>query len=290
MEIKQALSYIQAQAYTPDQLLNYVYSVSNLQSELIGAYLLHKKQSSCVLVGYNLENPSDISELDNAIKEVLRADTMQEITVLAPIRPQSAPNYAQSLEQDFYYFLDLPVKPKAKIKNMLNRAKKEAFVTQTSGQSAWSGEHHALMLSSLKNKQLDQAQVIIMQGIEKYILSSSDCVLFSAYSNKTNSLLACALADFSSFSTAFYMYAFRKEEDENVPGVADLVLYELLKEAQQRGYNKCNLGLGINDGIRFFKEKWGAKASLAFIQTSWKTEDVIDNKSWFSKLFQRATK
>jgi hypothetical protein len=30
-----------------------------------------------------------------------------------------------------------------------------------------------------------------------------------------------------------------------------------------------NLGLGVSDGIRFFKRKWGAEPFLPYVETSW---------------------
>jgi hypothetical protein len=31
-----------------------------------------------------------------------------------------------------------------------------------------------------------------------------------------------------------------------------------------------NLGLGVSDGIRFFKRKWGAEPFLPYVEASWR--------------------
>ena len=44
-------------------------------------------------------------------------------------------------------------------------------------------------------------------------------------------------------------------------GASDLLLIELIKFSEKHGKRYIHLGLGVNDGIRRFKEKWGAKPS-----------------------------
>ncbi len=294
MNNSQALSYINAQALTPDQLLCYVSAVSGLQSELVGDYLIHTQNNNAILIGYNLQNANNTDALESVIEQIMQRHTIQNITVLAPVRPKNAPNSAISTEEDAYWFLPLPLTTiKSKVRNMLARAKDKVIITQKSGQGAWTGAHHALMLQHIKNKSMNAAHSQILQSLERYLLTNPQAMLFSAYEKESEQLLACTIADFSSFSTAFYMFAFREEDaEQKVPGVADTVLFALLEEANNRGYSQCNLGLGINDGIRFFKKKWGAKPSLPFIQTSWtKKEDYEEKqeakgikKSWLARL------
>ena len=41
------------------------------------------------------------------------------------------------------------------------------------------------------------------------------------------------------------------------PGASDLLLHRIAEDARAEGKRFLNLGLGVNDGVRFFKEKWG---------------------------------
>ena len=50
-----------------------------------------------------------------------------------------------------------------------------------------------------------------------------------------------------------------------------MVLSGLLQEARERGQTRMNLGLGISEGIRFFKRKWGAEPFLPCVEVSWET-------------------
>jgi hypothetical protein len=49
-----------------------------------------------------------------------------------------------------------------------------------------------------------------------------------------------------------------------VPGVSDLLLSEVIQQAKTEGKKYINLGLGINSGVTFFKEKWGGSAFLPY--------------------------
>ena len=50
----------------------------------------------------------------------------------------------------------------------------------------------------------------------------------------------------------------------NVPGASDLLFYEMVNLAHTAGKKAVNLGLGINAGIRRFKEKWGGAPFLDY--------------------------
>jgi hypothetical protein len=76
------------------------------------------------------------------------------------------------------------------------------------------------------------------------------------------------VGEFAALSTAFFMFCFR-DPRLAPPGSADLALSGLLQEARQRGQARMNLGLGVSDGIRFFKRKWGAEPFLPYVETSW---------------------
>ena len=59
-----------------------------------------------------------------------------------------------------------------------------------------------------------------------------------------------------------------------VPGASDLLLRELVKVAHAARKKAVNLGLGINDGIRRFKEKWGGVPFLPYVSAIVQRESV----------------
>jgi hypothetical protein len=79
------------------------------------------------------------------------------------------------------------------------------------------------------------------------------------------------VGEYASLHTAFFMFCFR-DPDVAPPGSADRLFSMLLEEAVRRGHTRMNLGLAVNEGISFFKSKWGAQLFLPCIETEWEIQ------------------
>lgn len=271
-------AHITAQALVPEQLVPYVLAVSDTTPMLCGACMAYAREGDVVLVGYPLEGVhtetiaagmalSDCSApdwLNTAVEEALSIPKLQHITVLAPVRPEVAPPASSEEAGDHYWSIPVPPHlPGQKLRNMLTRARRECCIAP----DLWTGEHAALVEAFIRARPLKPGTRHIFQCIERYLSATPGAVLFSARA-VDDSLTAFCIGDFSSLSTAFYMFAFR-DTQHSVPGVADALLATLLDEATRRGHVRVNLGLGINPGIAFFKKKWNAVPFLPYIETSW---------------------
>lgn len=268
------LNHINSQAVVPDQLLAYVKSVSGVESMVVGECLFHSIADTGVLVGYPFSDPNSAELLNESLEKVLKLSDIKHITVLSPSIPSNVPEKAQ-ITSDAYWMIELPQKKiSSKLSNMLRRAQKEVVIEC----GKWNSSHAALVKEFGIRKNLDPATLHILKNLESYLFSSTHTILFSAFKN-CGDLAGFAIGDYSSFSTAFYMFAIRSPDAP--PGTADLLLSKIIGEAEKKGYSRLNLGLGINNGIEFFKKKWNACKWLPFYEISWK----IDRKGWFSRLF-----
>ncbi len=297
MLTRAAISLEQAslQALTPDQLLGYVHSVSGARSQLLGDYILHMQGEHAILVGYAPPHVHDTSTLENAVRALSSTKNIEEIqriSVLAPVRPTCAPKHATHTE-DFYYMLALPftLTQHSNVYSMYKRVQEHIYILQQDNEdtygAVWTSAHQELMLQYIRRPDVSKEMSAIFQRLGMYCRQVPQVRLFSAYDKVSGELLGCTVGDFSSWQTAFYMFALRSPTAP--PGVAEALLYALIQEAEKRGYTSCNLGLGINDGIRFFKEKWGAEPTLPLVQTSWEVEAVQHASdgagSWLRRLF-----
>lgn len=264
-------------AIVPDQLLPYVRAVSGLKSEALGDCLLHADGENAVLVAFPPDRPEDAGAANAALTEVLKKRGLKRVIILAANRPANAPQNAR-VSEDNWWFLELPAKPGQKTRGLLRRAAREITIKRES----WSDELIPLTRALDQRKSLDEASRYIHSRLPAYLNACRDAELYVAR-NASGKAAACAIADFSSLSTAFYMFAFRAENAP--PGSADLLLAKIIDEAEKRGYARLNLGLGIDEGVRFFKRKWGAKPELAHIETEWE----IPKKSFFAKLFGKTS-
>ncbi|MDY3810035.1 GNAT family N-acetyltransferase [Desulfovibrio porci] len=275
------LARITAQAVVPEQLLPYVGAVSGLRPRLFGECVGHLGEGEVVLVGYPPRDPRDARAVDAAVDEALALPGLTRITVLAAARPHAAPSDAPSGE-DAFWSLPLPLPPAGqKLRNMLRRAARDIVIEQ-GGADSWTAEHAALVEDFCRARAdaLEPGSVHIFRHLAAYLAAAPQARLFSAR-RADGVLVGCAIGDYSSFSTAFYMFAFRRPDAP--PGTADALLAALAAEGAERGHGLLNLGLGIHPGVAFFKKKWGASAFLPCVETSW----TLQKKGWLTRLLGR---
>lgn len=267
-----------AAAVTPEQLVAYVRSVGECSASLYNGFpgYLHKGEDlSLTLTAFPPGWPVPPAEapfaerLNAAVEEALATPRLARLTVLAPERPDAAPEDA-AWATDSYLGLDLPlfaanggaVGPQ-KLRNMLARPGREA----TFGKERWRPEHAALVEAFVACRPLSPGTRHIFRALPRYLAAAPAAVLFAARARDNGALLAFAVGDYTSLSTAFYMFAFRSPAAP--PGTADALLLEVAREAEERGHSLLNLGLGINGGIRAFKHKWQAREIMPYGETSW---------------------
>jgi hypothetical protein len=220
-----------------------------------------------VVLGYPLQDPLDVQGMSGAVDEALKIPGLERLTVIGPARPPQAPSGTPVVE-DGYYALPLPFSsPGQKLRNLLHRAERELNVERG---HRLEGQHLALVREYLDGRPLGAGTRHIFRRLPEYLNASGSSMMISA-SLPDGRLAAFAVGEFGALQTAFFMFCFR---DRTIapPGSADLVLSGLLEEAQRRGHSRMNLGLGVNEGIRFFKRKWGAELYLPCVEVSWKPQ------------------
>lgn len=276
------LNAIEAAAVAPDQLVSYVKAISGLQSEICHKYVLHTVGEAGVLVAFP-ESLEDLEgargelfkkDLDAAVEVALARSGLRNIAVLAPVVPDLAPENAKK-KTDRYWKLDLPSKePGQKLRNQLKSVRAKARF----GKEKWDRDCAILAREFCERKKLDESTRFLFERLDSYLADCRNAVLYTAR-DVEGTLQACAIADYSALSVAFYMFAFGRKDAP--PGTADALLWEVAKDAEARGFRILNLGLGINPGIEFFKKKWGAEPYFQLVETEWE----IRKKGFFKRIF-----
>ncbi|MDL2307865.1 DUF2156 domain-containing protein [Desulfovibrio sp. OttesenSCG-928-C06] len=226
-------------------------------------------------------------------------DTGSQLGMGGPSGQDGQPNPGKI--GDCYYSLDLPFfradgeAPGQKLRNMLRRAGRELEIRRESTADGWQNGCSALVDEVLRTRVLPPGTRHIYGQIKSYLDNVPGAVLFTAREKSACAVGGCScegaeapgklhgfcVGDFSALDTAFYMFAFRAADA--VPGTADLLLAALVEEAQKLGHCRVNLGLCINGGIAFFKRKWGARAFLPYLETTWELRP--SGKGFFARLF-----
>jgi len=256
---------VTAAAVVPEQVVGYVNAVAGSKPRMFGTCVGYSSGAEVVLVGYPLHDPFDGAAMAAAVNLALQTAGLERITVIGPVRPPQAPETGDTAE-DQYEALPLP-EPAAdqKLRSLLRRAARD--VQLVSGRR-FENDHAALVQRYLDERPLAAGTRQIFSRLSNYLTASAGSLIVSAR-RMDGRLAAFAVGEFASLTTAFFMFCFR-DPDLAPPGGADLTLSGLLQEARQRGQTRMNLGLGVSDGIRFFKRKWGAEPFLPYVETSWR--------------------
>jgi hypothetical protein len=266
-------------AYIPEQMTSYVMAVSAAEPFLFGDFLVYRKEELVIFVGYPLREDFQEKRMKKALEEAVRRFNPSWVALTAPsiptsIHPQTPPS------SDQYYRLDLAaLSVSQKVRNMINRAKRHLKVEK---RKTFDEGHRKLVREFLTVHPVGQQTRFIFERIPDYISSSATAWVYDAR-NEKDELVAFDVAEMGPKHYAFYMFNFTSH-NRVVPGASDLLLWEILLQAKREDKHYINLGLGINPGVSFFKEKWGGVPFLPYSSCSYEPPSVERLETLLQKL------
>ncbi len=251
--------YIYNNGYIPEHIVEYVIGITGGEPFLSDDHVYYVAEEQLFFVGYPLKRTFNQSNMNNVLDMIVHKVEPESVSFISPAIGRMKYECTRT-DSDHYYRLDLrSLKPGQKTRNMINRASKELEIR---ADRTITDEHVGLIKEFIGSHPVDEERTFIFENIPKYISSVATVKVFSAVA-KTGRLIAFDIAEFGSKEYAYYMFNFRSK-DVSVPGSSDLLLNELTKAAVQENKSYLNLGLGMNEGNRFFKKKWGGTAFLDY--------------------------
>lgn len=266
------LEWLTATARIPEHILSYVRHISPSSTPVLrecGGFAAWVAGASLVLVGFDPDEAPSGSDGDDFSARLAHAVTLavaepgiERLTVLAPEVPANAPAHA-TVRRDIWWGVSLPAAPGQKTRNMIRRAQREVSISR----EAWGAEHAALVTLYLSERtDLSPGTRALFGQLYAYVEKSEGAVLLAARS-LSGELAGFLVGDISPLRTAFYLYAFRRPQAP--PGTSDALLDALARLAEAQGHERLNLGLGVREGIVFFKQKWRAQELGPHVESSW---------------------
>lgn len=264
--------------YIPEQIIDYFESISGLTAQIIGDYLLYVNGETLVMIGYPINREYDEEEVTQILQRYLE-EGGKRIVIIAPKLPSSLT--FEEVRTDKYYRLTLPIKHLGKkIRYMISRASRE--LTIEVGRSL-TKNHRELMRDFLKRPDVEEFMKYVCSRLEYYLSKSKTVEIINAFA-KNGRLVGFDVVDLPRGRYSFYMFNFIDRGEGYVPGVSDLMLYHFLKISEEERKLYVNMGLGINEGVKRFKIKWGAEAFLPYEYGVVKRSDISKVFEIFSKL------
>ncbi|MCL7388674.1 MAG: hypothetical protein LZ167_05940 [Thaumarchaeota archaeon] len=264
--------------YIPEQIIDYFQSISNLTARLLGRYLVYIGRRTIVIVGYPVSGEYREEDIVKIVQESLQGG-MEDIIVIAPRLPPCL--RFEEVRIDDYYRLTLPVKEVGKkLRYMISRASRELTVEVD---KKLTKSHKRIMMDFLKRPDVEKYMEYVCSRLDYYLSRSNTVRTINAF-RKDGVLAGFNVIDLPSGDYSFYMFNFIDRTEGYVPGVSDLLLYNSLRISYDEGKRYVNMGLGINEGTKRFKIKWGATPFLPYQYGVIKQASIYEAFDIFSKL------
>ncbi|MBS3917912.1 MAG: hypothetical protein KG012_03385 [Deltaproteobacteria bacterium] len=245
--------YILAGAYVPEHIVSLMVLISKGEPYLIKGYLSFVKDNWLILLGYPLEESFSLTHCENIIKQVLKTFRPEYLWFIGPEIPPSLLHSCTEREVDQYYKLDIEqTKIKPSLQRMIEKASKELIVERS---HSFSKEHDDLIEELLKREKLRPRVRELYRAMPEYVPHSQSSCVLNAW-DKKGRLCAFYVVELAAKEFATYVLGCYSKRNY-VPHASDLLFLEMIKLTREHGKSLINLGLGVNEGIRRFKEKWG---------------------------------
>lgn len=245
--------HVLSKAYVPEHIVNLMVPISKGEPILKEDHLGFVKDNWLIFVGYPLDGSFSLERCERILKQAVETFRPEYLWFIGPEIPASLLDACKERETDQYYRLDLD---QTKLKPSLQRMAEKAFKEITVERShSISKEHEALIDEFLKREKLPPRVRELYRAMPDYVThSSSACVLNAR--NKKGKLCAFFIVELGAKNFSTYVLGSHSKK-HYVPHASDLLFLEMIKLTLEHGKNTINLGLGVNEGIRRFKEKWG---------------------------------
>jgi hypothetical protein len=253
-------AYVLERAYVPEHIINLMGPISKGEPFLKEEYLGFVKDNWLIFVGYPLDGNFSQIRSERVLKQA--AETFRP-EILWFIGPEILPSLLDSCkerETDRYYTLDIEqTKLKPSLQRIADKASKELTVERS---RAFSKEHEALIAELLKREKLPPRVRELYRAMPDYVARSSSACTLNAR-DKNRKLSAFFVVELGAKNFLTYVLGCHSKK-HYVPHASDLLFFEMINLTHEHGKHTIHLGLGVNEGIRRFKEKWGGIPSLNY--------------------------
>jgi hypothetical protein len=251
---------ILAHAYLPEHVFGLITTVSGAEPFLMDDYFCCRKDDWVIVIGYPLEGDFDLSAFADFLDKIKNDFKPGFLSVLAPELPESAVEACQERDSDHYYTVgvDEPVLTDSTKRNL----KKAGRNLSVECASEMGKPHQDLMQAFIQRVKPSARVEELFQKMPQYVGSDNNAFVLNAW-DRDAKLAAFYVFDLAAGQFANYIIGCYSRE-HYVRGASDLLMAELIKTARENGKAYVHLGLGVNDGVRRFKEKWGGKPSRSY--------------------------
>lgn len=246
-------AYILEHAYVPEHCISLITGVSRSEPFLVDDFFACLKDSWIILIGYPLDDKFTTRKLEAVVSKIRKKFSPNRISLIAPELPASFASSCRESERDVYYTLQTqkPVIHSA-LKRNLKKARQHLRVESCPQMQQ---AHRELMQEFIERLQPPERVERLLFKMPEFVAGADRAFVLNAWDSQNN-LCAFYVVDIEARPFSNYIIGCHSKKNY-ILGASDLLLFELINLSRDYDKHYIHLGLGINAGVRRFKEKWG---------------------------------
>jgi hypothetical protein len=256
----EAEQHIYSAAYVPEHIVSLMVLVSRGEPFLIENFLYYAGANWLIFVGYPLDGSFSFDACEAALTGLRKRFRPEYLWFIGETIPPSLASNCTERESDQYYKLDLL---SLTIKSDLRRVLRKTSPSLRIERSRTMSRQHAELSDEFIRREKPSARIkAFFLAMPDYVSRSPTAVVLNGWSDK-GELSAYYVAELGANTFATYVVGCHSKK-HYTPHASDLLFLEMIRLAQESGKTSIHLGLGVNPGIRRFKEKWGGVPFLKY--------------------------
>lgn len=252
--------YILDRAYVSEHSPELMTIVSGGEAHLFDEFIVYAGDGWVVVNGYTLEDSSGSDRLETIVDRVCGLLRPRYLWVVAPRVPDGLQTRVCERETDEYYRLDLEAfHPPRRLMREAERAAERLVVEHAREMGP---DHATMTVEFIRHVDPHERVTGLYRAMPEFVRRSQDALVLNARTPQGR-LAAYYVMDMAPANFASYVVGCHSRT-VRAPHASDLLFLEMVAAARGAGKRYIDLGLGVHDGIRRFKTKWGAEVFMPY--------------------------
>ena len=257
---------IMRQAVVPEHSAAFMTAMSGGSVLRCGAYVFYHADDWLMGIGYPLDGVYTDEAFAIALGEAQAASGATACWAIGPAMPPELTPHIR--ERDEFYVLPADALVPPRLRGVVSRARAALRIEEG---REFTAAHRRLWAEFTRRVALKPAVRELFARTEAVLRApDADLRLLNAW-DAEGRLAASLLLDYSPQAFCSYIIGAHSKE-HYTPHAADALFAAMLEGARAAGKRYVHLGLGVNEGIRRFKRKWGGTVVQPYVLAEWGLE------------------
>jgi len=252
--------YILREAYVPEHIVRLMVGISEGEPYLANGYVFFAKENWLIFIGYPVAREFKAEDFTATLQKTIKQFSPACTWFIAPEVPDSILAAARQRESDEYYKLDLHSYEAPK--DLIRQIRKAGKNLEVEKSRKYTPDHATLTQEFLQREKPSAKVKELFLRIPQYVAHSQTSLLLNAW-DRSKKLSAFYVVELAAHKFADYVVGCFSKENYAAHS-SDLLFLEMINLAKENHKQYIHLGLGVNEGIRKFKRKWGGIPFLKY--------------------------